>query len=58
MVPENVILAPDSIERVHLRSDPFPEFKFMTIVRVAIGPSGGIARNPRSSTRARKGGTS
>ena len=33
--------------RVHLRSDPFPEIKFQTVVRVTIGPNGQINGKPK-----------
>ena len=55
MVPENATLASESIERVHLRSDPFPEVKLMTIVRVTIGPGGQIHKRPKKFFASQKG---
>jgi len=55
MVPENSTLASDVIERVHLRSDPLPELKFMTIVRVTIGPGGEIRKKPKKFYASQKG---
>ena len=55
MVPENATLAPDVIERVRLRSDPLPELKSMTIVRVTIRPGGQIRNKPRRPFASQKG---
>jgi len=34
-------------KKIALRSDPFPELKFMTVVRVTIGPQGQIHKRPK-----------
>jgi hypothetical protein len=43
------------MKRVHLRSDPFPEMKAMTVVRVTIGRNGQILKRPRKFYASQKG---
>lgn len=44
------------VVKERLRSDPFPELKFMTVVRVTIGPNGGIHQKPKKFYASQRGG--